>query len=97
MMSHNLSFSPGIGKSVLLKEIAYRWGDKQILKVFKFVLLVCLRDPIVQQTTSVHDLLQLFCVGYRKASQIIETCDDYLFQNSGEDIVFLWMATMNFQ
>ncbi|XP_065914093.1 protein NLRC3-like [Dysidea avara] len=80
---------PGIGKSVLLKEIAYRWGDKQILKVFKFVLLVCLRDPIVQQTTSVHDLLQLFCVGYRRASQITDACDDYLFQNGGKDLVFL--------
>ena len=80
---------PGIGKSVLLKEIAYRWGDKQILKVFKFVLLVCLRDPIVQQTTSVHDLLQLYCVGYRRASQITDACDDYLFQNGGKDLVFL--------
>ena len=80
---------PGIGKSILLKEIAYRWGDKQILKAFKFVLLVCLRDPIVQQTTSVCDLLQLFCVGYRRALEITNTCDDYLFQNGGKDIVFL--------
>ena len=24
--------APGIGKSVLLKEIAYKWGDKQLLK-----------------------------------------------------------------
>ena len=30
----------GIGKSVLLKEIAYRWGAKQVLQDLKFVLLV---------------------------------------------------------
>ena len=31
--------APGIGKSILLKEIAYRWGNKQLLKTFKLVLL----------------------------------------------------------
>ncbi|XP_065911432.1 protein NLRC3-like isoform X2 [Dysidea avara] len=80
---------PGIGKSVLLKEIAYRWGDKQVLKVFKFVLLLCLRDPIVQQSTSVHELLQLFCVGHKRAPEIIDVCNDYLFENGGKDIILL--------
>ena len=33
--------APGIGKSVLLKEIAYKWGDnKQLLKNYELVLLV---------------------------------------------------------
>ena len=32
--------APGIGKSILLKELAYRWGNKQLLKTFKLVLLV---------------------------------------------------------
>ena len=27
--------APGIGKSILLKEIAYRWGNKQLMKTFK--------------------------------------------------------------
>ena len=80
---------PGIGKSVFLKEIAYRWGKKRILKKFKFVLLVCLRDPIVQQTTSVHDLLQLFCVGHQRAPEITAACRDYLFENGGQDLLFL--------
>jgi len=80
---------PGIGKSVLLKEIAYRWGDKQILQDFKFVLLICLRDPIVQQAESVHDLLQLFCVGHKRAPEIIDACNDHLFENGGKDLVFL--------
>ena len=80
---------PGVGKSFLLKEIAYQWGDKQILQVFKFVLLVCLRDPIVQQATSVHDPLQLFRLGYRRAPEITDACDNYLFKNGGKDLVFL--------
>ena len=52
--------APGIGKSTLLKEIAYRWGKNQLLKTFKLVLLVPLRDPTVQQVVSVSDLLQYF-------------------------------------
>ena len=39
--------APGIGKSVLLKEIAYKWGDnKQLLKKYE---LVFLRDPSLRQ------------------------------------------------
>ena len=41
--------APGIGKTLLLREISYRWGKHQILQKFKLVLLVCLRDPAVQQ------------------------------------------------
>ena len=80
---------PGIGKSNLLKEIAYRWGDKQVLNVFRFVLLVCLRDPNVQRITSVLSLLQLFCVGHTKAPEIIDACNDHLFENAGKDLIIL--------
>ena len=80
---------PGIGKSVLLKEIAYRWGAKLVLQDFKFVLLVSLRDLIVQQTESIHDLLQLFCVGHKRAPEIIDVCNDHFFENGGKDIILL--------
>jgi len=82
--------APGIGKSILLKEIAYRWGNKQLLKMFKFVLLVCLRDPTVQQLVSVGDLLQHFCEGNRRAIEIATVSNDYLSENGGTDLVFLF-------
>ena len=83
--------APGIGKSILLKEIAYRWGNKLILKTFKLVLLVCLCNPTVQQATLIKDLLQLFCNrGDTRAAQIATTCSDYLVQNGGKDIAFLF-------
>ena len=49
--------APGIGKSVLLKEIAYMWANKELLQKFELVLLVCLRSPSFQQIQSVDDLL----------------------------------------
>ena len=82
--------APGIGKSILLKEIAYRWGNKELLKKFKLVLLVSLRDPTVQQVVSVSDLLQHFCEGNRRAAQIAAACHDYFSENGGKDLVFLF-------
>ena len=83
--------APGIGKSILLKELAYRWGNKQLLKTFKLVLLISLRNPTVQQATLIKDLLQLFCnKGDTRATQIATTCSDYLVQNGGKDVAFLF-------
>ena len=82
--------APGIGKSVLLKEIAYRWGKKQVLKMFKLVLLICLRDRTLKQAVSVSDLLERFCEGNRRAAQIAAACHDHLSGNGGKDVMFLF-------
>ena len=82
--------APGIGKSVLLKEIAFRWGKhRSILKKFKLVLLLCLRDPSVQKATSVNSLLQLFCEGDERAAEITGPCCDHLFTSGGKELVLL--------
>ena len=82
--------APGIGKSLLLKEIAYRWGVKQILHKFKLVLLICLRDPVVHQISMINDLFQLFCRRDRRANEIATACSDYLLANNGKDLAFLF-------
>ena len=82
--------APGIGKSVLLKEIAYKWGEnKQLLKNYELVLLVLLRDPSLQQVSSVDDLLRLFCKGDKNATPIVSACAQYLFDNSGKTLTLL--------
>ena len=81
--------APGIGKSVLLKEIAYRWGKKSLLQDFELVLLICLRDPSLQKIQSVDDLLQLFCIGDKNAAEIVSACSKYLFANGGKSLVLL--------
>ena len=81
--------APGIGKSVLLKEIAYRWGNKQLLQKYELVLLVCLRDPSLEQIKSVNDLLQLFCIGDKNATEIVSACAQHLFANGGRSLTLL--------
>jgi len=82
--------APGIGKSVLLKHIACQWGKKLMLMMFKIVALVCLRDPNIQQAKSISDLFYLFCEGHSKAKEISTACSDYLLENDGKDITFLF-------
>ena len=80
---------PGIGKSVWLKEIAYQWGKKQLLQKFELVLLVCLRDPSLQQTKSVGDLLQLLYKGDENATEVVSVCSECLSKNGGKNITLL--------
>ena len=81
--------APGIGKSVLLKEIGYKWANKELLQEFELVLLVCLRSPSFQQIQSVDDLLQLFCIGDKHATEIVSACAQYLFANGGKSLTLL--------
>ena len=81
--------APGTGKSVLLKEIAYRWGKKQLLQWFELVLLACLHDPTLQQTESIDDLVHLFYKGDINAKVIVSACGEYLSRNDGERLVLL--------
>ena len=81
--------APGIGKSVLLKEVAYKWAKKELLQKFELVLLVCLRDSSLQQIQSVDDLLQLICIGDKHATKIVSACTQYLFANGGRSVTLL--------
>ena len=81
--------APGIGKSVLLKEISYRWAIKELLQKFELVLLVSLRDPSLQQIESVDDLLHLFFKRENKAMEVVDACSKYLSRNGGENLALL--------
>ena len=81
--------APGIGKSVLLKEIAYKWAKKELLQKFELVLLVCLRDPSLHQIQCVDDFLQLICMGDKHAAETVSVCAQYLFANGGRSLSFL--------
>ena len=81
--------APGIGKSVLLKHIAYRWSIQQILLKFKLVLLICLRDPAVQQMSFIDDLFQPFCKRDKDATEVASVCKKYFVNNNGEDLALL--------
>ena len=81
--------APGIGKSVLLKEIHYKWANRELLQKCHLVLLVCLRDPSLQQIQSVDDLLQLFCIRDKHVTETVSACAQYLSANDGRSLTLL--------
>ena len=66
------------------------WSTKQILHQLKLVLLVCLRDPAVQEMSNINHLLQSFCIRDMRAAEVAAACSDYLLENKGKDIAFLF-------
>ena len=77
--------APGIGKTVLAKEIAYLWADHKLLTNCKLLILVYLRDPRVHTMKSIEELLQLYTT--KKVSTEVT---DYLERFSGQNVAFVF-------
>ena len=78
--------APGIGKTVLSKEIAYQWAKNTLLEFKKLVFLLFLRDPTIKQLVSLKSLIQYFFESTKIASDLSE----YFFQCKGKDLVFIF-------
>ena len=78
--------APGIGKTILCKEIAYQWAEKKLLKFKKLVFLLFLRDPTIKQLMSLESLIQYFFESTKIASDLSE----HFFQAKGKGLVFIF-------
>ena len=82
--------APGIGKTILLKHIAYSWAEQGILQKYKLLLLVYLRDPIVQKMSTAEQLFQYLCKPFgSNATKIAITCSEYFLENNGKTLTLL--------
>ena len=82
--------APGIGKTILLKHIAYSWAEQGMLKMSELLLLVYLRDPIVQKMSTAEQLFQYFCKPFgSNATKIAITCSEYFLENNGKTLTLL--------
>ena len=83
--------APGIGKTILCKEIAYRWACKKILRSDNLLLLVFLRDPNIQSINSIEALVQYM---YRSKSdkkiiKISRSCATHLIETDGANTTII--------
>ena len=81
--------APGIGKSFLLKHVAYLWAKKEVLTSSKLLFLLCLRDPVVQKMSSINDLTDYFCKQERTALTLGHLCAAHLYKTDGKDVTIL--------
>ena len=83
--------APGIGKTFLLKHVAFEWANDRILQSSHLGFLLYLRDPAVQGMSSINDLVLYF---YKlkqdnATSKHVETLIAYLLNSNGQNITFL--------
>ena len=77
--------APGIGKTVLAKEIAYRWATNEILTETKIVFLLYLRDPRLQSITTTKQLVEYMCMGCLD-NEKITIIDNYFASTEGQQM-----------
>jgi len=80
--------APGIGKTVLVKEIAYRWACGEVLQG-KRLFLLFIRDPNLHGVNSVNQqLISYFSVDYLSDGEV-DIAVDELRKSRGQNIVFV--------
>ena len=73
--------APGIGKTVVAKQIAYEWATNKILTNVKLLLLLYFRDPELQKVQNFSQLMQ-----YCKASK----CEEYFYDKHGMGLMLVF-------
>ena len=76
--------APGIGKTVLAKEIAYHWANKELLQNIELAFLIYLRDPRIRKIESTAQLIQLFT-----STKIACNVADYIQECNGSGVAFV--------
>ena len=76
--------APGIGKTVLAKEIAYCWANGEIFTGMKLFLLV-IRDPDLHYVNSITELVRYL----NKDDSEVEVTANELRKSQGSDIVLV--------
>ncbi|XP_065918394.1 NACHT, LRR and PYD domains-containing protein 12-like isoform X2 [Dysidea avara] len=77
--------APGIGKTILSKEISLQWADKRVLRNKKILFLLFMRDPQVKQIRDIPSLVKYFHLG----ASVTAKFPDWLIKTSGRYLTLL--------
>ena len=92
MSSHKcilIEGAPGIGKTVLAKEIAYCWANGEILADMKLLILLFIRDPDLHCVNSINELVHYLNNDYLSDCEV-EVAVDEIRKSKGSGIVFVF-------
>ena len=78
--------APGIGKTVLAKEIAFQWAHNKLLSDKTILLLLFLRECKFNSMNSVESFVQYVV----KSSKITASLTEYLLQTEGKDLAIVF-------
>ena len=77
--------APGIGKTVLSKEIVFQWANGNLLKYERLVFLIYFRDPKVRKINSFESLINNLSY-----SQISKSIEQYISNISGKGVTLVF-------
>ena len=77
--------APGIGKTILSKEIVFQWANGRLLKNETLVCLIYFRDPKVNTIDTFESFINY--ISYSRVSKFIE---QYVCNNSGKGICLIF-------
>jgi len=80
---------PGIGKSMLLKYVAYLWAQGKVLKNNNLLFLVNLQDRAIHRVNSLKALIHHFFHYDEQASAVASHVADQLLQDGGKFVTVL--------
>ena len=78
--------APGIGKTILSKEIAFKWAKNELLWDKVLLFLIFLRDPNVQKIQSLEQFIQ-YAINPSKKNSV--TIEQYLEDTLGEHCIIV--------
>jgi len=78
--------APGIGKTVLAKEIAFQWATKKLLTNKQLLFLVFLRECNLSNMTTVEGFVEYII----KSSSMVNCISKHLFETKGKDLVIVF-------
>ena len=82
--------SPGIGKTVMSKEISVQWANGLLLINEFLVFLIFLKDPLVQQIRSLKDLVKYYYQFDESSDDVASSCAEYLLHSDGKNVTFIF-------
>ena len=77
--------APGIGKTVLSKEIVFQWANGNLLKNERLVFLIYFRDPKIRKINNFESLIE-----YISYSLISKSIEQYIGSVSGKDVTLVF-------
>ena len=76
----------GMGKTVIAKEIAYRWAENKVLGEVQLLLFVRFTDIAVQKITNLEELLQYYYADKQTASE----CANHFINTRGKNLMIIF-------
>ena len=73
--------APGIGKTVVAKQIAVEWANNKILQNIELLLLLYFRDPELQKIEDFGQLMK-YCN--------VSNCESYFYERQGKNLMLVF-------